>query len=62
MPERLALLPDAAVLLRARALLGQPVIRPLLTRLMPFQLKLELGVDAATSWSPEQNANLQNHQ
>lgn len=39
----ISLLADAAVLLRARALLGRPVIRPLLSGLMPFQLSLELG-------------------
>ena len=58
----MALLADAAVLLRARALLGRPVLRPLLTALMPFQLSLELGVEAATSFSPGQKANPQNPQ
>ena len=53
---------DAAVLLRARALLGRPVIRPLLTDLMPFQLSLELEVEASTPVSPEQNANPHNLQ
>jgi hypothetical protein len=38
----MALLADAAVLLRARALLGRPPLRPLLANLMPFQLSLEL--------------------
>lgn len=58
----MALLADAAVLLRARALLGRPVIRPLLTNLMPFQLSLELGVETTTPFLPEQNANPQNPQ
>jgi hypothetical protein len=53
----MALLADAAVLLRARALLGRPVLRPLLTHLMPFQLSLELGAEAATPFLPGQNAN-----
>ena len=53
----MALLADAAVLLRARALLGRPVIRPLLTNLMPFQLSLELGAETTTPFLPEQNAN-----
>jgi len=38
----MALLADAAVLLRARALLGRPPLRPLLADLMPTQLSLEL--------------------
>jgi len=55
----ISLLADAAVLLRARALLGRPVIRPLLSGLMPFQLSLELGVEASTPFSPGQNENPQ---
>src|ERR1035441_10497168 len=38
----MALLADAAVLLRARALLGRPTPRQLLAGLMPLQLSLEL--------------------
>ena len=55
----ISLLADAAVLLRVRALLGRPVIRPLLSGLMPFQLSLELGVEASTPFSPGQNENTQ---
>jgi hypothetical protein len=57
----MALLADAAVLLRAQALLGQPTPRPLLADLMPLQLSLELGADASP-FSPVQNANPQNRQ
>lgn len=56
----MSLLADAVVLLRARALLGHPVMRPLLTGLMPFQLSLEL--ESPTPFLPEQNANSQNPQ
>jgi hypothetical protein len=58
----MALLADTAVLLRARALLGRPVPRSLLAGLMPVQLSLELGADAAKSFSPTANPNPQNHQ
>lgn len=58
----MALLADAAVLLRARALLGRPPCRPPLADLMPFQLPLELGANAAASFPPPQNANPQNPQ
>ena len=44
----MALLADAAVLLRAHALLGRPTRRPLLADLMPLQLALELEAAAAT--------------
>ena len=40
----MSLLADAAVLLRARALLGRPHLRPLLAGLMPVQLPLELEI------------------
>ena len=43
----MALLADAVVLLRARALLGRPFSRPLLAHLMPVQLALERGVEPA---------------
>jgi hypothetical protein len=43
----MALLADAVVVLRARALLGRPVTRPLLTHLLSMHLALELGVEAA---------------
>jgi hypothetical protein len=58
----MALLADAVVLLRTRALLGRPAIRPLLTHLMPVQLWLKLGVEAATPFLAGQNANPQNPQ
>lgn len=60
----MSLLADAAVLLRARALLERPVIRPLLAGLMPFQLSLELEVEveASTPFLAGQNANPQNPQ
>jgi hypothetical protein len=48
----MALLADAAVLLRARALLGRPTLRPLLADLMPHQLSLELGAEAVRSFPP----------
>jgi len=58
----MALLADAAVLLRARALLGKPASRPLLANLMPRQLALELEVETTKPPSPTINANSQNPQ
>ena len=58
----MALLADAVVLLRARALLGRPAVRPLLVDLLPRQLSLELGAEVAKSVPPAQNANPQNPQ
>ena len=58
----MALLADAVVLLRAQALLGQPVRRPLLADLMPLQLPLELESDGAKSISPTQNVKPRNPQ
>lgn len=58
----MSLLADAAVLLRARALLGRPHVRPLLTDLLPLQLPLELGMEVARPFRPEQNANPKNPQ
>ena len=58
----MALLADAVVLLRARALLGQPPRRPWLADLMPVQLPLKLETETARTDSPTQNANLQNPQ
>ena len=58
----MSLLSDAVVLLRARALLERPIIRPQLTGLMPFQLSLELGTHAPTPFLPAHNANPQNPQ
>jgi hypothetical protein len=45
----MALLADAAVILGARALLGRPTSRSLLTDLMPIQLPLELDTEATLS-------------
>jgi hypothetical protein len=58
----MALLADAAVLLRARALLGRPPLRPLLAPLMPFQLSLELGPETPMPFLPKPNTNSQNPQ
>jgi hypothetical protein len=58
----MALRPAAAVLLRARALLGRPTPRRLLADLMPAQLSLELGAEAGMSIPPTQNPNPQNLQ
>ena len=58
----MALLADAAVLLRTRALLERPVPRSLLAALMPVQLSLELGADAAQSALPGVTPSPQNHQ
>lgn len=48
-----ALLADAAVLLRARVLLGRPTPQPLLTGWMPRQLPLGLQVEGCEGFSPE---------
>ena len=58
----MALLADAAVILRARALLGRPTSRSLLADLMPLQLSLELETEAITSHSRAQNLNPPNPQ
>ena len=58
----MALLADAAVLLRARALLGRPPLRPLLTNLMPFQLSLKLEAETPMPCLPKPNTNSQNPQ
>lgn len=58
----MSLLADAAVLLRAQALLAQPTPRPLLADLMPVQLSLELGPEAVIPISPAKNGNPQNPQ
>ena len=58
----MALLADAAVLLRARALLGQPPSCSLLTNLMPAQLALELETEAPISHSRTQHTNPPNPQ
>jgi hypothetical protein len=58
----MSLLADAAVLLRARALLARPVMRPLLSDLLPVQLSLELAVEAPRPFRPEQNVNPKNPQ
>ena len=53
----MALLADAAVLLRARVLLGQPPSQSLLAGLMPRQLPLKLTVESDERLSPETNWN-----
>ena len=58
----MSLLADAAVLLRAHALLGRPPLRPLLAGLMPVQLPLDLERQTARSVSPTYNTNSQNAQ
>ncbi len=58
----MALLADAAVLLRARALLERPVPRPLLAGLMPVQLSLDLAAELSESFSTDANTNPQNTQ
>ena len=58
----MALLADAVVILRARALLGRPPDRSLLANLMPFQLPLELEEETATPLSPAQIKIPQNPQ
>ena len=58
----MALLADAAVLLRARVLLEQPPPRRLLADLLPVQLALELESEAAMSFLPKQNQNSKNPQ
>ena len=56
----MALLADAAVLLRTRALLARPAPDLLLADLMPLQLSLELGTEVAMAISPAQTTNSQN--
>jgi hypothetical protein len=58
----MALLADAAVLLRARVLLERPVPRSVLAGLMPVQLPLELAAEVLGSFSPDANRNPQNRQ
>ena len=58
----LALLAEAAVLLRARARLGRPTPRQLLAGLLPRQLPLGVEVETIAPRSPKSNANPQNTQ
>ena len=58
----MALLADAAVLLRARVLVGRPPSRSLLAELMPTQLSLELPMEDATMSSPNAHQNPRNPQ
>ena len=58
----MALLADAVVLLRARAMVGRPAPPQLLAGLMPFQLSLELEAEDAPPFLPKQNANPQKTQ
>ena len=58
----MALLADAAIILRARLLLGRPTARPLLGGLMPTQLSLWLPPESGGMISPETNSNPPNPQ
>jgi hypothetical protein len=58
----MGLLADAAVLLRARVLLGRAPPQPLLAGLMPRQLPLGLQVEDCEGSSPETNSKPQNLQ
>jgi len=58
----MALLADAAVLLRARVLLGRPPAHRLLADLLPVQLALELEIKPTNSCLPKQNENPQKTQ
>ena len=58
----MALLADAAVLLRARAVLERPPSHPLLAGLLPVQLSLEWEAEAFRSISPDENRNPPNCQ
>ena len=53
----MALLADAALLLRARVLLERPPSRRLLADLMPMQLTLKLETETATSFLSKENKN-----
>jgi hypothetical protein len=58
----MALLADAAVLLRARVLVGRPTSRSLLAELMPTQLSLGLPMEDSTMFSLDAHQNSQNPQ
>jgi hypothetical protein len=58
----MALLADAAVLLRARVLVGRPTSRSLLAELMPTQLSLRLSMEGSTMFSLDAQQNSQNCQ
>jgi hypothetical protein len=58
----MALLADAAVLLRARVLVGRPTSRSLLAELMPTQLSLGLPMEGSTVFSLDAHRNSQNRQ
>jgi hypothetical protein len=58
----MALLADAAVLLRARVLVGRPTSRSLLAELMPTQLSLGLPMEGSTMFSLDAHRNSQNPQ
>lgn len=58
----MSLLSDAAVLLRATALLRRPALRPLLAELMPTQLSLELKMESFEPLLSDKNWNVQNPQ
>ncbi len=61
-PWAMALLADAAILLRARALLERPVSRPLLAAMMPVQLSLGLQEEVSGPLQPNEKRNPQNPQ
>ncbi len=58
----MALLADAAVLLRARVLVGRPTSRSLLAELMPTQLSLGLPTEDLTMFSLDAHQNSRNPQ
>ena len=58
----MALLADAAVLLRARVLVGRPTSRSLLAELMPTQLSLGLPMEGTTMFSRDAHQNSRNPQ
>ena len=58
----MALLADAAVLLRARLLVGRPPSRSLLAELMPTQLSLGLPMEDSTMFSLDAHQNSRNPQ
>jgi len=58
----MSLLADAAVLLRACALLRRPILRPLLAEFMPTQLSLELPIKNCETNSSDETSNQQNPQ
>ena len=58
----ISLLADAAVLLRASALLRRPMLRPLLAELMPTQLSLEIEIENGETNLLDRKSNSPNPQ